>query len=386
VLARQFGEALGHRGALRQYLGRRDADGTWKPLKPDPEAIQREGESHARGAILVAALFRAFTNIYENRVQDLRRIATGGTGVLPDGDLHPDLVGRLAGEAARSARHMLTMCIRALDYIPPVDVTFGEYLRALITADYDLVRDDDRRYRVSVVSAFRDWGIYPSDVRSLSVESLLWSPPEIDAIRSIQQFFVDAQVSDWDLNSDRQAAYVQMRSLNARLHDWLTEAKNVPPGADRYLGLALDPQTAPRSIERKNGRVKFEVHSTRPCRRIGPDGQERTDVVVEIVQRRKAFFDENRQIAIEEGKLHYDSVAQDFWFRGGCSLILDPETGEIRYCIRKAVCKSAERPWDDDRLVRERRFRQGQFGNSDGGEYTGDGDGGNPFAFLHRGA
>jgi hypothetical protein len=71
--------------------------------------------------------------------------------VLPTGRVHPDLVGRLAGEAARSAGHVLTMCIRALDYLPPVDVTFFDYLRARITADYDLVRDDRNNYRVAVV-------------------------------------------------------------------------------------------------------------------------------------------------------------------------------------------------------------------------------------------
>src|SRR5262249_4920773 len=136
VLAAQFGEATGHRGALREYIGRKvekDGKEIWEPVPPDPTAIGRVFEPHARGAILVAALFRAFTNIYENRVQDLRRIATGGKGILPDGDIHPDLVGRLAAEAAKAAEHLLTMCLRALDYCPPVDLTFGEYLRALIT-------------------------------------------------------------------------------------------------------------------------------------------------------------------------------------------------------------------------------------------------------------
>lgn len=43
---------------------------------------------------------------------------------------------------------------RALDYLPPVDVTFLEYLRALITADFDLVGDDRYNYRVAFVEAF----------------------------------------------------------------------------------------------------------------------------------------------------------------------------------------------------------------------------------------
>ena len=76
--------------------------------------------------------------------------------------IHPDLVNRLADEAARAASTSCAMCIRALDYCPPVDLTFGEYLRALITADYDLVPDDDRGYRVAFVEAFRRRGHLPA--------------------------------------------------------------------------------------------------------------------------------------------------------------------------------------------------------------------------------
>ena len=106
-------------------------------------------------------MFDAFLAIYRNRTRDLLRIATGGTGVLPLGDLHPDLVERLAQEAAKTARHLLLMCIRAIDYCPPVDVTYGDYMRAMITADFDLVPEDDRNYRVAIIEAFRAWGIYP---------------------------------------------------------------------------------------------------------------------------------------------------------------------------------------------------------------------------------
>jgi hypothetical protein len=170
-LAQEFGQATGSHAALRDALGEYQ-DGTWKPKVPDPTAVERELEPHARGSLLVAAVFDAFVTIYKSRVADLMRIATSGTGVLPAGNLHPDLVNRLAGEAAKSAQHVLTMCIRALDYLPPVDITFGDYLRALITADSDLVHDDDRGYRVAFVEAFRRCGIYPRDVRSLSVEGL----------------------------------------------------------------------------------------------------------------------------------------------------------------------------------------------------------------------
>jgi hypothetical protein len=389
VLAAQFGEATGHRGALRQYLGRKK-DGHWESVVPDPTAITKVREPHERGAILVAALFRAFADIYENRVKDLRRIATGGTGMLPAGDLHPDLVARMAGEAAKAAGHLLTMCVRALDYCPPVDITFGEYLRALVTADYDLVRDDDRGYRVSVVSAFRDWGIYPADVRSLSVESLLWSPPEPDAVRRLDEFLRRNQPAQWELGADRRLAFLEMNRLGAALHDWLLQSGNVGGGQEWSLGLCLQ-QDAPRSIHRDpQGRPVFEVHSLRPCRRIGPDGQQLTDIVVEIVQRRMAFFDPAQQQTIDKdgppspGKRAAGNGApggpqRDFYFRGGCTLLIDPRTGDVRYCMRKSI-----KTGDDERLDRERRFRQGEFGDKAGGSYLADErDERSPFAFLH---
>ena len=146
----------------------------WEPLVPDPAEYRTITEPHARGAILVAAVFDAFLTIYRARIADLLRIATGGTGVLPAGALHPDLVARLADEAAKTAQHILTMCIRALDYCPPVDLTFGDYLRAMITADADLVPDDGRNYRIAMIEAFRRRGIFPQGLRSFSEENLRW--------------------------------------------------------------------------------------------------------------------------------------------------------------------------------------------------------------------
>ena len=72
---------------------------------------------------------------------------------------------------------MLSMCIRALDYCPPVDITFGEYLRALITADFDLVP------KTRSATASPSWkrsaarGILPRDVRTISAETLVWNTP-----------------------------------------------------------------------------------------------------------------------------------------------------------------------------------------------------------------
>ncbi|MHC5539134.1 S8 family serine peptidase, partial [Singulisphaera rosea] len=380
-LAQQFGRAMGdHRGALRRYLD----------TKPDPTLYASTVEPHDRGAVLMAALFLAFQNIYARRAKDLYRIATGGTGKLPDGDIHPDLVNRLAIEASKSARHILNMCVRALDYVPPIDLRFGEYLRALITADYDLVRDDDLDYRVAVIDAFRSWGIYPPDVNVLDETSLLWGPPtsyERDVLRGI---VAELDFTDWTLHADRRAVFLQMNQAERQLRSWIYTYARQAIGDDNPLGLYVlgdDFQSIPRN---RFGRPKFEVHSIRPCTRIGPDGQQRVDLVAEIVQRRAGYFDPEIQKTIDDAKTPWlfsidDDKPQssrtpppqppDFWFRGGCSLIIERESGDIRYCVRKSVLNG-------DRFDAQREFEQTGALVSASITYFGSRDR-NPFALLH---
>jgi hypothetical protein len=381
-LAAQFGEATGNRRALRKYLGLKDKDG--KPEAPDSKAILNETEPHKRGAILVAAVFRAFSNIYENRVADLRRIATRSMGILSEGELHPDLVNRLASEAAKSARHLLRMCIRALDYTPPVDLTFGDYLRALITADHDLVQDDDLGYRKSVVAAFRDWGIYPDGVRSLSVDSLLWSQPQDRVLVGLEDFLRSIKLDGWGMATDRRVAYSRMCEHNAAFHQWLSDPKHLPVDKAWELGLALDPLTAPGGIHRSLGKPAFQVHMFRPSRRIGPDGQELTSIVVELIQRRMGFFDQSLQTAMDGlvgskwTEDAYKSANPDFFHRGGSTLIIDPSTGTSRYCVRKPLITQT-----DSRLRQERDFRRASL-NSGDGNYLKAPSYNSPFEALHE--
>ncbi len=150
----------------------------WEPLKPSPSDYSTNVEAHDRGAVLVATVFDAFQRIYTFRTRDLVRIATNGTGVLPEGSISRDLVHRLAGEAGEIAEHLLHICIRALDYCPPNDISFGGYLRALITADLDIAPEDENGYRLALIEAFRARGIFPTRVNTLSIESLRWNRPD----------------------------------------------------------------------------------------------------------------------------------------------------------------------------------------------------------------
>jgi hypothetical protein len=366
-LAQQFGQAIGHYGALRDSLGEIDPQTKeWRPREPDPQEIQRITEPHARGAILVAAIFEAFLTIYKWRVADLLRIATGGSGVLPPGEIHPDLVGRLAQEAAKTSGHMLHLCIRALDYCPPVDVTFGDYLRALITADADLVADDRLNYRLAVIEAFRRRGIYPLDVRSLSEESLLWNAPSPVEQEAFSRLFRGAGTlrrlaPDWGLNADREGIFWQNKKNQAKLHDWFTGPRSAD--AVRAAGLVLE-EDAPLGVYRaRDGRPALEVHSARPTRRIGPDGQTITDLVVEMTQRRRGYYDALVQEKVDTGQMKPPEA--DFIFRGGCTLLISLETGRVRYCIRKRVLSA-------HRLAAQRRFLTRQPDPSLRATYFGD--------------
>src|SRR5207253_3911917 len=116
-LARQFGEAMGMRAALRQALGTR----------PNSKDLEKLFGPHDRGAILVAAVFDAFFTVYVRKTRDLMRIARVGGGALAPDDLHPDLANRLAKEAAKIAGQFANICIRALDYCPPIDILLGDF-------------------------------------------------------------------------------------------------------------------------------------------------------------------------------------------------------------------------------------------------------------------
>jgi hypothetical protein len=189
MLAEQFGYATGKGTAMRSAIDH-----------PDPARLRTKLESHERGSILVAAVFAGFFQTYQDRIQDLLRIATGGTGRLPSGDIHPDLVDRIAREATAAATATMRMCIRAFDYLPPVDVTFGDFLRAMITADFELNPSDESGLRRNMVEAFRIRGIYPNDVDSLSDGALRWerykpipgqNPLPREVIQEIQKAFIE---------------------------------------------------------------------------------------------------------------------------------------------------------------------------------------------------
>ncbi len=357
-LAQQFGQGTGRKGPLRDYLS-----GETRTLD-----YATTTEPHARASILVAAVYEAFLQIVNGRTGDLIRIATNGSGILPSGALHPDLVDRIAKETSKTAHHVLRMCIRALDYCPAVDITFGEYLRALVTADSDSVTDDHHHYRLAFMENFRRFNILPRDVRTVSEETLRWGTfpdPTPDWLDDLIDGLDLGALRDLDrtevfrLNEiNRKQVLFKLKAIFAK-NPQLCESFGLQDGVPRFdSNFKVVKPAAP-------GQTTFDVFSVRPARRIADDGSVQVEVVATVLQRRPLPLDP----ANPDG--------EKFWFRGGCTLIIDPREG--RRAIRYAIIKNSG---STARGERQRQTAIGGASTSLRALYFGA-TAAEPFAMLH---
>lgn len=406
-LAQQFGRATGRGSALRDAIGSKDpTTGKWEASQPDVHALDRTTEPHERGAILVAAVFGAFLKVYRARTVDLYRIASEGTGILREGDIHPDFSARLASEAARTAQSILQMCIRGIDYCPPVGITFGDYLRGIITADFDLNSEETASQRLAILESFRQWGIHPRNMRSVSVDGLLW-PSGKEALDE-WNIFVDqtevkslleeeqsldaserpnrrragaARFSAWDLESDRFKTWEGMDKNSAILWSWLVRGKGRKLA--EALGIVLDINCPPTVFRSRamEWEPAVEVHSVRSSQRRSARGTLLTELVIEITQRRRGYFEPDKQKYMDSLPSISHDEEGDFRYRAGCTLLFDPAKFEVRRVIRTAGTIT-----DDKELARQRRFLT-EGGLEPGNSFDSPGRAlslKEPFAMLHR--
>lgn len=358
-LAQEFGRALGNHGSLRSAIG----------AEVDPSLLTKTMEPHARGAILVAAVFEAFINVYRERSKRHVRMATGGTGVLPDGDLPAQLVDALADEAAKTARQFLNICIRALDYCPPIGVTFGDYLRALITADRDMVPEDTFGYRVALIDAFRKRGIFAAGVTILSEEELAWPlmTEEADGLKWLFQMLRD-KANLLRYEGERKEIQQKTDAAQGALHQYILNAAKLKITTRRdaigaFCGLYLGNDPASLGIAKdKVGLPKFEVHQVRTAFRSRPDGTLLNHALLTLTQ--------SRTIKKHDGS--------SYKFRGGATLIVDLDTLTLRYCIRCPIT-------DENRRIEMEEYVFNELPTAMRNKFFGE-DGSvrnEPFAFLH---
>jgi hypothetical protein len=247
----------------------------------------------------------------------------------------------------------------------------------MITADSDLVPNDDRGYRVAVIEAFRRRGIYPRDVRNLSIEGLRWPASRQEDSESFKQIAAGmGYVLDRSRYlKSRQESFKVMSEWRAALHNFITYHLKDVSTFERLTGLMLRP--AP-GIDLKAlgfmldnaGNPRYEVHSLHPAQRVGPDGNLLNQLIISITQQR----------AVPLNPAYPE--AGTFAFRGGCTLILDQDSLSLTYKIAKPIYSDG-----DLRMLQQRQFINDSSSGSLRATYFSPlarGAGHEPFALLHR--
>ncbi len=277
-LAKQMGQEL---GALRGGSLRNSAT---MPASISLLEQKEYQEPHRRGEVFVAAMLNSFLAVWLHRLRGL-------------GEVKPGFYDRqrVAEEGASAANNLLTMAIRALDYTPPTDITFGDFLSALLTADTEIQPDDSRfHYRDALLETFLSYGIAPTSTEKSGV----WEPPGEELCYSLTHF--ESMQRDPD-----------------EVFRFLWENR-------KPLALCED--------------AFSRVISVRPCLRIGPDGFPLRETVAEYVQIINLCAAElaRYEIDVPTGM----PLSTPVTLYGGGALIFD-EYGRLKYHVRNRIenCK-----------------------------------------------
>jgi hypothetical protein len=278
-------------------------------------------EPHRRGEVLVAAVMRALIEIWRARL----------VGLIQADKLDRD---RAAEEGSKAASHLLSMMIRAIDYCPPVDFEFADFLDAVLLSDQEVVPDDEHRYREMVRESFEAFGIRPRT----------W-PQQPSAIPA------DAYVY-------RGFNYVALRSEPEEVFRFIWENAEVL-GIDRSYYL--------------------KVEDVLPAVRVGPDGFVVSESVADYVQQLEATLGDLRRLAPKEFaplSSLADAAPVKLW--GGGTIILD-QFGRLKYHQSKPLDDWARQCRRLQYLVSRRMHdRSGRYGFSIGTPA------GMRFALAHR--
>lgn len=254
-------------------------------LTPKEGAVLRNADDeHARGEVMAAAMMNAFLMLWARRIETLGKFANGQYNL-----------DAVVEEGAALAGHLLTMAIRALDYCPPTDMDFGQYLAAMLTADSEVVPEDDRGYRKVIRRVFRSYGIVtPSS------------------------------------GCGRNGCWLRFRNAHQ-----LTYSRS------NYAAMTRNPEEMFRFLWENRGKLNIseraytEVLSIDAASRIGPDGIAVHETVCQYVQRFDLFGSEFRSVLGAERPDGMDTKMSFTAFGGGV-VILD-QYGQVKYHIANPI-------------------------------------------------
>ncbi len=206
-----------------------------------------------------------------------------------------------------------------------------------------------------MIEAFRRRGIFPGDVRTLSEDSLRWHAPDDDEQSELEKILPPPEefrqlMPQWDLTCERRRVFDQMQGFQKGLEAYLRERLPQPAATSTPSTSSTSSTSKAFHILGLDPRIpagELKVDAMRPARRIGPDGQSIVELVIEITQRVPAVPSQNGEL----------------WFRGGCTLLIEPDTARVRYAIVKNIRNTGRYHRQLDQLAKTgRSLRAAYFG------------------------
>lgn len=275
-IAREVGaEVEPGRGALRRSVRITPEEG---------RALRQEEDEHARGEVVVAAMLNVFVKLWRDRIHDLGQF---------NGKYN---LAAVVAEGAKVASQLLNMAIRALDYCPPTDLDFSQYLAAMLTADRESLPDDSQhRYRETIKRVFKAYGIEAAG-------------PLCNPDGTWKRFDRGGELTYSRSN------YEAMTRNPDELFRFIWENRAV-------LGIS--------------DRAYTEVLSIEPVARVTPDGMTLHETICQYVQRVDIFGAEFKSV-IGTDPPEGLSTRQPLTVFGGGVLVLD-QYGQLKYHIANSV-------------------------------------------------
>jgi hypothetical protein len=181
----------------------------------------------------------------------------------------------------------------------------GEYLRALVTADAELVHDDKWGYREALMRSFRRRQIFPDHVEFMTEDAVRWQPPAAP-LRIAGLAFGDLRFST---DPGHPAGVEELERQATVLGTFVTLPEN-----QHHFQLLVPGRPLPKGVTYASPPM---VESVRCAKRVSPDGHVAFDLVAEVTQSCTALVD-----------------GQLVEYLSGCTVVIDPH-GDVRYAIYK---------------------------------------------------
>jgi phage tail protein X len=278
----------------------------------------------------------------------------------------------------------------------------------LITADRELVANDEYHYRIAFINAFRKRGIFPEGVANLSVDTLCYqtyektgNTEEANFSKSIANFLRPFK-DNLAYKTDRQSIFEETEKFiggdpgrnKLGLHQYLFSQKGLArdaPTFENITGLVLSKQFKKLGVRSSKSYgtdiPSIDISSMRLFNKTGPSGNVLNRIIMTLVETANVSVMMNKKgdpEFIAGAKRGTDS----FLFRGACTLIFDLDDLTLKHAISKPIfdpCVTGRRRilrLNYKRLLMQYRCMKGDLVDKIGFSRAG-GDTTEPFSALH---